>query len=120
MTFDDFTAELFKDSFTCRLFRRPAKRWAYCLMATWDAPEECIGSPESVAAVQAMWKREWRQAARDKYREEYGNPMIWLYILSIVLQLIWKWWLSRNDAVEMAALCTEATQCVARHRNRGG
>jgi len=90
-------------------------------MATWNTPEEVIGSPEAIIAVQALRKRDWKKAARNKYREEYGNPMIWLYILSIVLQLIWQWWINRNDAEEMYGLCTKAKQCVkTRRRNRGG
>jgi len=103
-TLDEFTGELIPKSLVCLAFQRPSKRWIQCLMAEWEDPVCATGKPPR------GWLQGWRQAAKARYRAEYGNPMIWLWILSVVINLIWQWWLHRHDQEEMLAMRAEASR----------
>jgi hypothetical protein len=45
-----------------------------------------------------------RVYAKRLYHAKYGNPLLWLWLLSIVLKLIWAWWLSRDADERVAEL----------------
>lgn len=53
-------------------------------------------------------KADFAKEVRARYQAKYGNPMIFLWILGIVINLVWQWWLSRKSAVGLAAADTIA------------
>jgi len=36
-----------------------------------------------------------RRDAVAHYRQRVGNPLIWLWLISLIVNLIWQWWLAQ-------------------------
>jgi hypothetical protein len=123
MRLSKLESEVVARSWRCRLFRRRTAAYIQCAMAEWQEPDEfvCGELPgDAIANRPNSWKSAWIERTRARCEDEYGTPMIWMWLLSLAIQLILKWWLSRRDAQEMEALCTEANECAAKPRNPGG
>jgi len=81
---EEFEEALFSQSIRLRAGRKPARRWLKLIVAKWDTN----GFDD---------KRIRTQAIAD-YRETYGSPILVLWALSIVINLLFKWWLNRDRA----------------------
>jgi hypothetical protein len=97
MTADDLQALLSQRDWRLRLRPVATRRWMRCALACWVEPWD----------NEADWLANWKRRARYCYEERVGNPMVWLWLLGIVVNLIWQWWLHHRDNDAMAALKTE-------------
>lgn len=71
-----------------RIFRRQSARWMECVKDSW--PSDADGEPTWID------RRTLRSQAKALYRERYGNPMIWMFLLEIVIKAI-IWWLQNRE-----------------------
>ncbi len=98
MRYARFESAICASDWRCRLFRRASGRWVQCVLAEWDHEQW----EKHLPAV--------RENAKRRYREKYGSAVLWMWLLSIVLKLIWAWWLNRDEsqrADELRALQAE-------------
>ncbi len=75
-----------------RIFRRQSARWTECVKDAWKE-----GQPALQVAVIGSERWLLKQRSKELYRERYGNPMIWMFLLEIVIKAI-IWWLQNRDS----------------------
>ena len=101
-----------------RPFRRTARRYIRQVLLrwrqryTWQDPVPRDGDPQGDFLDKALLRR----TVAALYRKQYGFNPFFFWILGIVIQLIWQWWLSRHDrpgaAAELRYLQEEAGRAV--------
>jgi len=75
-----------------------SKPWVECALRTWeDPPEGEMSRPERRA-----WRAAWRRRAIRDYNDRVGNPMIFMWIISMAFNAIFQWWLHRRREFEQA------------------
>lgn len=98
MNYARFEDTIVGGDWRCRLFRRASGRWVRCVLAEWDQ------------STQEQWLPIVRKDARRRYRAKYGIPLLWMWLLGVIINLIWQWWLNRDEsqrADELRALQAE-------------
>lgn len=70
-----------------RLFPVATARWLLCVKDVW--PEKYDG--------QQPGRRALRKRAKELYRQRYGNPLLWFFLLEIVIKAIIWWLQSRKE-----------------------
>lgn len=89
MTLNQLTSEVYRElPLFARLVasRRRVDRIVRCAM---------MARPENYAFL-ARGDVILRRDCVAHYRDKVGNPLIWMWLISIVISLIWQWWLSRR------------------------
>jgi hypothetical protein len=83
-----YEAAIFKDhDFMLPQWRKAGRRLLRLGLARWDP----VWDQQTDMDEQAF-----RRQLRDDYTATYGNPLIWLWVLSTVISLLWQWWLQRD------------------------
>lgn len=86
MNLTKFYAETVDKSIRCRPFRTTARKIAACCLLT---PERFWHS--------GMRPRDLKPYVKAKCEaENVGNPLIFIAILGIIINLVWQWWLHRK------------------------
>ncbi len=73
-----------------RLFPTTTARWVLCVKEAWP-------SGHANGNLSRTKRRELRRQAKKVYRQRYGNPLIWMFLLEIVIKAI-IWWLQSRDS----------------------
>ena len=73
-----------------RLSRVRSSRWFTCVKDAW--PNGCDDGN-----LTRDQRRELRRRSREFYGERYGNPMIWMFLLEIMIKAIIWWLQNRNE-----------------------
>ena len=82
MTYEAFSGELLNQGgWRLRIFRRRSRRILDCVMEAWNPSLSKQQAPKKVIAI---------------HEERYGF-VPWMWILSIVINLVWQWWLNRGS-----------------------
>ncbi len=76
-------------------FRRTARRYTRLVLVRW---REDFGVP----ANEKLDKAYLRRAVAADYRKEYGFNPLFFWILGVVINLIWQWWLLRDHRPGLA------------------
>lgn len=78
-----------------RIFRVRSARWMECVKDSWpDGP--FINEPKGIER-QAATHRALKFRAKELYRDRYGNPLLWFFLLEIVIKAIIWWLQSRKE-----------------------
>ncbi len=73
-----------------KLFPTTTARWVLCIKETW---------PLGRSGGDLSWqeRRALRKRAKKLYHQRFGNPLIWMFLLEIVIKAIIWWLQSRNS-----------------------
>ncbi len=75
-----------------RFSRTASARWFLCVKESW--PTTCLDGRLLRSERKAL-----RKQAKKLYKERYGNPLIWMFLLEIMIKAI-IWWLQNRKGEE--------------------
>lgn len=99
---DEISAVL-RGHWRTRLFRRQSERIADIVVRHMGMWKMDLGGPDATSEWQRRYWRSLRRNVMETYRAEIERDeqevgvFPWLWLVSLVINLLWQWWLNREQ-----------------------